>query len=142
MYADYAFYTEDYFGTAIDEADFPRLASRASDFLDYYTRGKAAQATAEAVMEALAKACCAVADAIQADERAKAIAARAAEAALSGSGEIKSESVGSYSVTYATTADYARSGAAAAVKDARAAYAAIAQEYLANTGLLYRGGCG
>ena len=64
MYADYAFYTEAFYGSAIAEADFPRLSSRASDFLDYYTRGKAARVTDETVLTALSKACCAVAEAM------------------------------------------------------------------------------
>lgn len=139
MYADYAFYTELYYGTAIAEADFPRLASRASDFLDYYTRGKAANVTDEAVALALSKACCAVAEAMQTDEQTKAVAAKAAAAAMSADGEIKSESVGSHSVSYTTAADYIK-GAAATPGSERANYADIASVYLAQTGLLYRGG--
>ena len=142
MYADYSFYTGTFYGTAIDQADFPRLASRASDFLDYYTRGKAAKVTDEATLTALAKACCAVAESIQEDEQAKALAAKASSAALaSATGELKSETVGSYSVSYVTAADYAKAGKAQSAKDTRAAYAEIAAEYLVNTGLLYRGGC-
>lgn len=143
MYADYEFYTETFYGTAIAEADFSRLSSRASDFLDYYTRGKAAKATEEATVTALAKACCAVAEAMQRDEQSAAVADKAAAAALASStGEIKSETVGSWSQTYATASDYSKAGSAAsAALDQRAAYAVIAQEYLVNTGLLYRGGC-
>lgn len=143
MYADYTFYTEDWFGTEIAEADFPRLSSRASDFIDYYTRNKAAGVTDEATLTALAKACCAIAEAIQADEQVKALAAKATASALASSvGEIKSETVGSWSQSYATAGDYVKAGGEAlAVKDTRASYAAVAMEYLANTGLLYRGGC-
>lgn len=145
MYADYLFYTDEFFGVAISYEDFPRLASRASDFLDYYTRGKAAKApeTDTATKLALAKACCAVAEAIQDDDRNKALAAQISAAALaSGSGEIKSETVGSHSVSYATSADYSRGASGAArERDLRAAYAEIASVYLVNTGLLYRGGC-
>ena len=54
MYADYTFYTDEFFGTAIEEADFPRLSSRASDFIDYYTRGKAAGVTDEEFGRSLA----------------------------------------------------------------------------------------
>lgn len=140
-YADYEFYTESFFGNAIAEADFPRLSSRASDFIDYYTRGKAATAANEAVLTALAKCCCAIAEAMQTDEQNAALAAKATAAALaSGTGEVKSESVGSWSVSYATAGDYAAKSAKDAVNDANAAYAAIALRYLANTGLLYRGG--
>ena len=64
-YADYTFYSTEWLGTAIAEADFPRLALRASDFIDYYTRGKAAASDATT---ALAKACCAIAEQMQEDE--------------------------------------------------------------------------
>lgn len=142
MYADYEFYTEEFFGNSIAEADFPRLSSRASDFLDYYTRGKAEKTTDDAATLALSKACCAIAEAMQSDENNKAIAAKAQAAALaSDTGEVKSESVGSWSASYATAADYMGQSAKDAQSAARAVYAGIAAQYLDNTGLLYRGGC-
>ena len=134
MYADYAFYTADWYGTAISEADFPRLATRASDFIDYYTKGKAETSDAET---ALAKCCCAIAEQMQTDENNAAIIARAQSQAMV-SGEIKSETVGSWSASYATAADYKESNA---VKAQAAVYADICARYLALTGLLYRGGC-
>ena len=85
MYADYAFYTGTFYGTAIAESDFPRLSSRASDFIDYYTRGKAAAATDEAITLALSKACCAIAEQMQIDENNAKIAAKAQAAALTSS---------------------------------------------------------
>ena len=42
-YADYTYYTDTFLGTAVKESDFPRLALRASSYLDYYTMGKAAK---------------------------------------------------------------------------------------------------
>ena len=36
-YADYEFYTTSYFGSVVPETDFPRLAERASDFVDLMT---------------------------------------------------------------------------------------------------------
>jgi len=138
-YADYAYYTEAFLGTAINEADFPRLSLRASDFIDYIARGKSAKASAPDVVAAIKKACCAIAEQMQLDERNREIASQTAATALeAGNGEIKGETVGSYSVSYTTGADYAsasRNGA----KDEAAAYASIALRYLANTGLLYRG---
>ena len=142
MYADYSFYTDVYYGTRIEAADFPHLASRASDFLDYYTRGKAAQVpeTDLTTKTALAKACCAIAEAVQAAEQEKALASKAVvDALVSDTGALKSETVGSYSVSYATASDYMKGNAAEALKNARAEYASIAMEYLVNTGLLYRG---
>lgn len=142
IYADYTFYTDVFFGKDISADDFPRLASRSSDFLDYYTRGKAEVIEDEKIRLALAKACCAVAEAMQVNERAKALAAKTMTAALaSDSNEIKSESVGSYSVSYATAGDFLKGNEAQAVRDARIQYSQIALEYLADTGLLYRGCC-
>ena len=43
VYADYDYYKTAYLGTAIAESDFPRLALRASSFLDYYTQGRAGE---------------------------------------------------------------------------------------------------
>jgi hypothetical protein len=44
-YADYTFYTDDYLGTAIAEADFPALALRATAVIDAITFGRAATDT-------------------------------------------------------------------------------------------------
>ena len=142
MYADYTFYTDTYLGTVIGEADFPRLSSRASEFLDYYTHGRAATVTDADTLTLLGKATCSIAEAMQAYEQERALAAKAVGSALAATGgEVKSETVGSWSQSYATAADYIKGGnAAEAVKQARLAYASIAREYLANTGLLYRGG--
>lgn len=143
MYADYVFYTDTFYGTAINAADFPRLASRASDFIDYYTRGKAVFVSDETTLNALAKCCCAIAEQMQIDSQSNALMAKKISDAISSqNGEIKSETVGSWSQSYATANDYIKTGGSAdATKNARAAYVAIAQEYLANTGILYRGGC-
>lgn len=126
MYADYSFYMNNYYGSAISEIEFNRLSARASAFLDYYTRGKAKN---NADLPALKMACCAIAEQYkQADDILT-------SAEQSGSG-IKSESVGSYSVTYQAAAE--KISSAESVKNMSAA---IARQYLADTGLLYRGRC-
>lgn len=116
MYADYDFYVGQYFGTAITENDFPRLSLRASQFLDYYTMNRAKDYTQD---DAVKYACCAVAEAYLAVEQSQAKRG------------ISSESVGSYSVSYRDD------------QTANSALANAAKQYLAFTGLLYRGGvCG
>lgn len=141
MYASFEFYTVEYYGSSISEADFPRLSSRASDFIDYYTQGKAEYARDAKTITAVKKACCAVAEEMQIDENARAIAAKAQAAAIASStGEVKSESVGSWSVSYATSEDYARKSGAGDRRDAKTRYIVAAREYLEHTGLLYRGG--
>lgn len=113
-YADYSFYTGMFHGEAIEKKDFPRLAFRASRFLDYYTRNRAKDYNEN---NAVKYACCAVAEAYQVIEKT---------GAKSG---IASESVGSYSVSYTTD------------NTTRDELANVARQYLATTGLLYRGRC-
>lgn len=119
-YASYEFYAHNFMGSAIPCDDFPRLSERASEYLDYITRGRAAQ---ESHLPALQKACCALAEYYQVIENAR-------NAALTG--EITSQTVGGWSRTY-------RSGTEVA-KEYDAQLHAIAQRYLMATGLLYRGG--
>lgn len=108
-YADYSFYKSDYLGESITEADFPALALRASDYLDRITFGRASEYAD--IKKLLAKACCAVAEQWQTDAN----------------GVIASQSVGSWSQSYAQSQDTAESRL----------YKAAAM-YLDMTGLLVR----
>lgn len=138
-YADYEYYTDTYLGKAIQEADFPRLSLRASSFLDYYTQGRAAKNSG---LDALKMACCAIAEQYQAIDAAQALAQKALSASMDSSGELQSQSVGSWSKTYRSGGDSAQQALASA-QAAQASLAAIAQQYLGATGLLYQGkGCG
>jgi hypothetical protein len=116
-YADYEFYATQYFGTAIAESDFPRLANKASAILDQLTFGRAATDTENT--DALANAMCAVADEIYAIENSD------------GSEYITSESQGQYSVSYSKDAIEGRTSGQR--------YADAAKVWLANTGLLFAG---
>lgn len=135
-YATFDYYKEVYMGTAINDVDFPRLSLRASAFLDYYTQGRAEK---NADLDALKMACCAIAEQQQIIDKARELAQKSLSAGVeSGGAEIQSESVGSWSRTYRSGGDSA--GAVASVAaDARASLATVAREYLAGTGLLYRG---
>ncbi len=127
VYADYTFYSNDFLGSSISEMDFPRLALRASQFLDYYTLGKSRKTPD---LENLKMACCAIAEKYQIIEKAQ----RSAVESLDG--DVKSESVGSYSVSYQTASEKAQ-----AVINAQNEVVATARQYLVGTGLLYRGRC-
>lgn len=129
-YANYEFYASQFFGNSIEEDDFYRLAVRASSFLDYYTMGKARKSHDA---QALKMACCAVAEQYQIIEAARKVMAEA----ITGTGAKKSESVGSYSVSYVTGEESAK----ITLSDENAALAKAANLYLSGTGLLYRGGC-
>lgn len=133
-YADYSYYVSSFLGSSIKEEEFSCLALRASQFLDYYTMNKSKSVPE---LENLKMACCAVAERYQVIESAQKIAAES----LNETEDLKSESVGSYSVSYQTAGEKATTAASAAEK-ARAELVGIARQYLAGTGLLYRGrGC-
>lgn len=115
-YTDYAYYAGTFLGTAITEADFPRLALRASAVIDQITFNRAASDTTNTT--AIKNAACAVAEELQAEDRA-------------GADGIQSESQGRYSVTYAAHSNKMKSNIAKQ-HDA-------ASVWLANTGLLFAG---
>lgn len=136
VYADYTYYSGTYMGS-VSEEDFPRLAVRASSFLGYYTRNKAADS---ADLDAVKMCCCALVDKYAVIEAAQDLAQKNLAAAAAGDAEIKSETVGGYSRTLATGGESALS-ALNATDGAKKLLAATCDEYLAHTGLLYRGGC-
>lgn len=136
VYADYDFYTNEYFGRAISEADFPRLALRGSQYIDYITQGRA---EVKADLEAVKMCCCELAEKYQTIEAAQELAQKSLSAGSDGL-EVQSETVGSWSRSYRSGGDSARSAAQVAAENKAALYS-IAQRHLARTGLLYRGGC-
>ena len=135
-YADYTYYSGAYMGT-VSEKDFPRLAVRASSFLDYYTQNRAKD---HAELDAIKMCCCALVDKYAVIDAAQALAAKRLTDASATEAEIKSETVGGYSRTLATGGESAIS-ALSATDGARKLLADTCNEYLAHTGLLYRGGC-
>lgn len=137
VYADYEYYKDTYLGNDIDEDDFPRLALRASSYLDYYTQGLAAN---NADMEAVKMCCCALAEQYQIIENAQTLAQKSLAYSMESDGpEAASETVGSWSKSYRSGGESAASAAASALST-KQALADIAKQYLAGTGLLYRGG--
>ena len=136
-YADYEYYKDTYLGTAIQEADFPCLALRASSFLDYYTQGRAGQ---NQDLNAVKMACCAVAEQYQSIDLARQAALHALQNSANAgeAGELQSQSVGSWSKTYRGGGESAQQATTAA-QAAQASLASVAAQYLSSTGLLYRG---
>ena len=131
MYADYTYYTTEFYGDLITAEKFPKYSTMASDFIDYMTMGKAAN---NADLPAVKKCCCALAEQYQTiDAVKKAVAAKTTE-----DGIIASETVGSHSRSFRSGTDGAQ-----AIKDAQAVLADLVRQYLMPTGLLYRGvsGC-
>lgn len=137
-YADYTYYSGVYMGT-VSSGDFPRLAVQASSFLDYFTQNRAKD---NADLDAVKMCCCALVDKYAVIEAAQALAMKNLASAAANDTEVKSETVGGYSRTLATGGESAVS-ALNATDGARKLLAETCMEYLAHTGLLYRGrGCG
>ena len=110
-YADYKFYTES-FGNVVPETDFPRLAERASDFVDTMTFDRLVDGlpTNERSQKRIKKVVCSLAELMYQIELAEKNATNAAVSGTStaiGSGGsttgvITSVSSGSESISYAT----------------------------------------
>lgn len=113
-YATYEFYQSSYLGNTIIEADFNRLAERATDYINQVTFDRAA--TYDDTSNLLKKACCAVAEAQQLNENG---------------GGVVSESIGKITRNYA-------SGVSAAPTEEQRLYKAVIR-YLGRTELLYLG---
>ena len=117
QYADYAFYTGTYLGDVIASTDFNRLALRASAYVDRLTFDRAASDMENTT--AIKMAVCAVAEELQTIEQEGDV------------GGIQSESVGSLSVTYASTSIKQHSTTKRLEEAARL--------YLAGTFLMFKG---
>lgn len=135
IYADFSYYAGTYMGT-VSEEEFPRLAVRASSFLDYYTLGKA---ETHADLDAVKMCCCALVDNYKVIETARALTTKRLADAMESDEDVKSETVGSWSRTLASGAESAVSALSTADGEKKL-LAATCREYLAHTGLLYRGG--
>lgn len=139
-YADYKFYTES-LGNVVPEADFPRLAERASDFVDTMTFDRLVDGlpTNERSQKRIKKAVCSLAELMYQIELAEKNAINSAVSGMStaiGSGGsttgvVTSVSSGSESISYATPQQKA-SGA----KEWSAVYAAAGDVQKTNDLLL------
>ena len=139
-YTDFEFYATTYHGNVVPEADFPRIADRASDFLDTITFDRLVDGlpSDERAAAKVQKAVCAVADKLYelelADKQALSAAAGGTSSSGSGgatSGVITSRSAGSESISYASPSEMANGA-----KTWSAVYQAAGDETLTNK-LLY-----
>lgn len=95
MYADYDFYLNTYFGNSISGEDFPRLSTRASDYIRSATQGLSDKVDGWQ-LEAVKKASCAIADVLLDEEIMIA-------GAFSGEQTVSSETVGAWSRSYGSS---------------------------------------
>lgn len=134
-YADYEYYSETFGGSTISSSDFTYYANKACMKIDFLTFGRTARLEStdlpEETYEAVQMAVCAVSEIYYRYDTKL-----AARAAATQNGAMKSESNDGYSVTYAgAEADDDSSLASSADAEAVEAIG----EYLAHTGLMYRG---
>lgn len=140
-YADYDFYTTSYFGSVVPVSDFPRLAERASNFIDTMTFDRLVDGlpTNERSQKRIKKAVCSLSELMYQIELAEKNAANAAASGTSitigagGSttGIVTSVSSGSESISYATPQQIG-----ASAKEWSAVYAAVGDVQKTNDLLL------
>lgn len=140
-YTDYEFYTTSYFGSVVPETDFPRLAERASDFVDIMTFDRLVDGLPEneRSQKRIKKAVCSLAELMYQIELAEKNATNAAVNGTSttiGSGGsttgiVTSVSSGSESISYATPQQIG-----ASAKEWSAVYSAVGDTQKTNDLLL------
>lgn len=140
VYADYDFYTTSCFGSVVPEADFPRLAERASDFVDLMTSDRLVDGlpTNGRSQKRIKKAVCSLAELIYQIELAEKNAINQASANGTdinvgniSTGVVTSVSSGSESISYATPQQIG-----ASAKEWSAVYAAAGDVQKTNDLLL------
>ncbi len=140
-YADYEFYKTSYLGSVVPETDFPRLAERASEFVNTMTFDRLVDGlpTNECSQKRIKKVVCSLAELMYQIELAEKNAANAAASGVSttiGSGGsttgvVTSVSSGSESISYATPQQIGESA-----KEWSAVYAAAGDVQKTNDLLL------
>ena len=138
-YTDFEFYATTYHGNVVPEADFPRIADRASDFLDVITFDRLIDGLPDndRAKTKVQKAVCAVAEKLYelelADKQALSAAGGTSSSGAGGatSGVITSRSAGSESISYASLSEMANGA-----KTWSAVYQAAGDEEATNN-LLY-----
>ena len=124
-FIDLAYYTGTYKGVAIPADSFYRYAERATSMVEFQTFERAGviitAATDTATIDKIKMATCAAADALYSSD----------QQASGGAGTVASERVGDHSVNYAVSPDTALT--------TNAKVSNAMREYLAFTGLLFRG---
>lgn len=140
-YADYEFYTTSYFGSVVPETVFPRLAERASDFIDTMTFDRLVDGLPnnERSQKRIKKAVCSLAELMYqielAEKNATNAAASGTSTTIGASGSttdiVTSVSSGSESISYATPQQIG-----ASAKEWSAVYAAAGDVQKTNDLLL------
>ena len=132
-YADFTYYQQSYIGTEItDESTFRQVAERASDYLDAVTFGRLETGIPLELETKVRRCCCALAEAYAAF-------GGNIGAEQDGADAVKSESIGAYSVTYASSSEQLSALMHGDATGLESYLKQICGQYLGRTGLLYRG---
>lgn len=131
-YTTYAFYTTEYFGTAISDTDFDMWLSRATDELNYLTFNRITDEVLTEFSVPIQKATCTIMDLLfRIDDATQ-------KANSTDDSNVKSKSAGNESITYVNSSTVI----SAVLADKRAQYSLMRNsisKYLASTSLLYPG---
>lgn len=132
MIVDFTYYQDTFLGNSIKEEDFDRFSKKAERFLNYATTNKIQTAT-ESIADSIKECICELAECYATFEKMD-------KQAL-GEGEkiISSESVGTWSASYDTSAQRMSEDMTAGGAERDKRLYNIVKRYLAHTGLLYRG---
>lgn len=114
-YADYAYYTGTYKGAVIDAASFPLYARKATQKIKLHTFSRISE---DNIPDEAKMCCCELAEAIYKHE-------------ATDNGNVASEKVGEYSISYVDKEKIEEAYRGKCIE--------IIQNWLAMTGLLYRG---
>lgn len=132
MIVDFNYYQDMFLGKAIKEEDFDRFSRKAERFVAYATVNKAIL-TNEEILNSVKECICELAECYASFDKI--------EKQALGEGEkiITSESVGTWSASYDTSAQRTSIDIATDVTQRDKKLYSIVKQYLVHTGLLYRG---
>ena len=129
-YADFPFYHDFYLGSMIrDPTAFGRAAERASEYLDMVTFGRLLDGVPAPWEDRIRTCCCALAEAI----------VTYGTGGAEGSGLKTAETIGAYSVSYATPTESISALLNGETSGLQDYLKSICIRYLGGSGLLYRG---
>lgn len=132
MIVDFDYYKNVFCGNAIKQEDFDQFSRKAERFVAYATVNKAILTSGE-VLNSVKDCICELAECYASFDKM--------EKQALGEGEkvISSESVGTWSASYDTSAQRTGTDIATDVTQRNKKLYSIVKEYLASTGLLYKG---
>lgn len=132
MIVDFNYYQDMFLGKAIKEEDFDRFSRKAERFVAYATVNKAILTNGE-ILNSVKECICELAECYASFDKI--------EKQALGEGEkiITSESVGTWSASYDTSAQRTSIDIATDVTQRDKKLYSIVKQYLVHTGLLYRG---